>query len=68
MLNRCSTEEAPWYVVPADHKWYRNVAIAEAVVDALQPYADRWRGELEQRGQATLAAIAATRQATHRDA
>lgn len=68
MLNRCSTEEAPWYVVPADHKWYRNVAIAEAVVDALQPHADRWRGELEQRGQATLAAIAATRQATHRDA
>lgn len=27
-LNRCSTDAAPWYVVPADRKWYRNWAVA----------------------------------------
>lgn len=28
MLNRTSTEWAPWYIIPANHKWYRNVIIA----------------------------------------
>ena len=27
-LTRCSTTEAPWYVIPADRKWYRNWAVA----------------------------------------
>jgi PPK2 family polyphosphate:nucleotide phosphotransferase len=27
-LGRCSTDQAPWYVVPADHKWYRDWAVA----------------------------------------
>jgi polyphosphate kinase 2 (PPK2 family) len=31
MLNRCSTDWAPWYVIPADHKWARNAAIAAIV-------------------------------------
>jgi PPK2 family polyphosphate:nucleotide phosphotransferase len=30
-LRRCSTSEAPWYVVPADRKWYRNWAVAHLV-------------------------------------
>jgi len=28
-LSRCSTDVAPWYVIPADHKWYRNLAVAQ---------------------------------------
>ena len=28
MLNRCSTEWAPWHIIPADRKWVRNAAIA----------------------------------------
>jgi PPK2 family polyphosphate:nucleotide phosphotransferase len=31
-----STEEAPWYVVPADRKWYRNLAVASILVDRMQ--------------------------------
>jgi PPK2 family polyphosphate:nucleotide phosphotransferase len=31
-----STECAPWYVVPANHKWYRNVVVASTVVSALE--------------------------------
>jgi PPK2 family polyphosphate:nucleotide phosphotransferase len=36
MLERCSTPFAPWYVIPADRKWYRNVAVAAIVADALE--------------------------------
>ena len=36
LLSRCSTKHAPWYVVPADHKWFRNLAIARIVVDHLE--------------------------------
>jgi PPK2 family polyphosphate:nucleotide phosphotransferase len=35
-LNKCSTEHAPWTVVPANKKWARNIALAEAVVEALE--------------------------------
>jgi PPK2 family polyphosphate:nucleotide phosphotransferase len=31
-----STEYAPWYVVPANHKWYRDVVVADIVVSALE--------------------------------
>ncbi len=31
VLEHCSTEWAPWTVVPADHKWYRNLIVARAV-------------------------------------
>jgi PPK2 family polyphosphate:nucleotide phosphotransferase len=34
-LSRCSTEQAPWFVIPSDHKWFRNLAIARIVVAAL---------------------------------
>jgi PPK2 family polyphosphate:nucleotide phosphotransferase len=33
-LNKCSTDEAPWYVVPADRKWYRNWAVANLLRQA----------------------------------
>jgi PPK2 family polyphosphate:nucleotide phosphotransferase len=36
MLNRCSTEWAPWHVIPADRKWARNAAIAAIVRDTLE--------------------------------
>ena len=36
LLSRCSTKHAPWYVIPADHKWFRNLAIARIVVDYLE--------------------------------
>jgi PPK2 family polyphosphate:nucleotide phosphotransferase len=36
VLERCSTEEAPWYVVPADRKWYRNWAISRLLLEHLE--------------------------------
>ena len=36
VLAATSTEEAPWYVIPADHKWYRNWAIAHLLIERLR--------------------------------
>jgi len=36
LLCRTSTEEVPWYVVPADKKWYRNLVIAGVLVETLE--------------------------------
>ena len=41
-LTRCSTEAAPWYVVPADHKWYRNWAISRILVETLEEMDPRY--------------------------
>jgi PPK2 family polyphosphate:nucleotide phosphotransferase len=35
MLERCSTEAAPWFVIPSDHNWFRNLAVAGIVADTL---------------------------------
>ena len=35
-INNCSTEYAPWYVVPANKKWYRNWVIARVLADTLE--------------------------------
>jgi PPK2 family polyphosphate:nucleotide phosphotransferase len=35
VLERCSTKRAPWYVIPADRKWFRNLAVARIVADTL---------------------------------
>jgi PPK2 family polyphosphate:nucleotide phosphotransferase len=36
ILHRTSRKHAPWFVIPADHKWFRNVAISQILVDAMQ--------------------------------
>ncbi|HEY4592806.1 MAG TPA: polyphosphate kinase 2 family protein [Thermoanaerobaculia bacterium] len=36
VLARTSQKHAPWYVVPADKKWYRNLVVAEVLVEALE--------------------------------
>ena len=35
-LNRCNTEEAPWYVIPANKKWARDVIISQIIRDHLK--------------------------------
>ena len=36
VLSKTSTEYAPWYVVPANHNWYRNLVVASVIVDTLK--------------------------------
>jgi PPK2 family polyphosphate:nucleotide phosphotransferase len=35
-LEKTSTEHAPWFIIPSDHKWFRNLAIARIVVEHLE--------------------------------
>lgn len=56
-LSECSTDEAPWYIVPANHKWYRNLAIAHTLVKTMDKYKDEWKTRLEERGKQELEAL-----------
>jgi PPK2 family polyphosphate:nucleotide phosphotransferase len=57
MLKKCSQPWAPWYIVPANHKWFRNLAIAHTLVDALRPYKKTWEKDLQERGKKELALL-----------
>lgn len=35
-LENCSTKHAPWYVIPSDHKWFRNLAVSQIIVDTMK--------------------------------
>jgi PPK2 family polyphosphate:nucleotide phosphotransferase len=35
-LSRCSTKHAPWFVIPANHKWFRNFAVSQIIADAME--------------------------------
>ncbi len=61
-INRCSAEHAPWFIVPADKKWFRNLAVAEALRDALLPHKESWMQALEKVGQRELKLIKEFRQ------
>ena len=41
-LDNCSTEHAPWYVVPANKKWYRNLVVARTIADTLEAMDPRY--------------------------
>jgi PPK2 family polyphosphate:nucleotide phosphotransferase len=35
-LSRCSTKHAPWYIIPANEKWFRNLAVSSIIVEKLE--------------------------------
>ena len=41
-LERCSTEAAPWHIIPADRKWYRNWAITQLLCEELEELGLEW--------------------------
>jgi len=36
LLNRTSSEKSPWYVVPSNHKWFRDLLVATVLVETLE--------------------------------
>jgi len=36
VVSKCSTGQAPWFVIPSNHKWFRNLAISRIVVEVLE--------------------------------
>ncbi|WP_026851372.1 polyphosphate kinase 2 family protein [Glaciibacter superstes] len=41
-IDRTATDDAPWYVVPADHKWYARLAVQHLLIDALRRMDLQW--------------------------
>ncbi|MGH9737458.1 MAG: polyphosphate kinase 2 family protein, partial [Candidatus Acidiferrales bacterium] len=35
-LTKCSTPHAPWYVIPSNKKWFRNLAVSHIIVETLE--------------------------------
>jgi PPK2 family polyphosphate:nucleotide phosphotransferase len=35
-ISKCSTNHAPWYIIPSNHKWFRNLAVSQILVDTLE--------------------------------
>ncbi|MDH5265258.1 MAG: polyphosphate kinase 2 family protein [Betaproteobacteria bacterium] len=60
-ISRTAAKHAPWTVVPANAKWYRNLVIAESIVDALKGRRRGWEETLEAMGKAGRAELAAYR-------
>lgn len=50
VIGKCAARHAPWIVVPANAKWYRNLVIAETLAEAMRPYRKRWRETLDEQG------------------
>jgi PPK2 family polyphosphate:nucleotide phosphotransferase len=49
-LSRTAAKRAPWTIVPADSKWYRNLVVARSLVEALRPYRQAWQDRLDEVG------------------
>ncbi len=60
-ISRCATRQAPWYVVPGDKKWFRNLAVAQVLVESLRPLRRTWEKKLEADGEAGRAEVEAFR-------
>jgi PPK2 family polyphosphate:nucleotide phosphotransferase len=60
-INKCATSEAPWYLVPADKKWFRNLAVMQRLVLELRPYRNLWLQTLKEMGKSALKEIRALR-------
>ena len=35
-MSKCSTDHAPWYIIPSNHKWFRNLAVSQIIVTTLE--------------------------------
>jgi PPK2 family polyphosphate:nucleotide phosphotransferase len=62
-IGATGAKHAPWYVVPANHKWYRNMFVAKRIVEMLRPYKNAWEKDLKQLGEVRKAEIAKMREA-----
>jgi PPK2 family polyphosphate:nucleotide phosphotransferase len=56
-IERCATDHAPWHIIPADKKWFRNLAVADTIVQTLKPYRERWEQSLEELSERRLAEL-----------
>jgi PPK2 family polyphosphate:nucleotide phosphotransferase len=61
-ISRTAAERAPWIIVPANAKWYRNLVIAESIAQALREHRETWEARLKEMAAAGRAELAAWRE------
>ena len=42
VIGRTSTEDHPWYAIPADHKWHRNYVIAQILIEVFESFGEKY--------------------------
>jgi PPK2 family polyphosphate:nucleotide phosphotransferase len=57
-ISKTAARHAPWIVVPANAKWYRNLVVAESIVEALRAHRKRWQKRLEEMAAQAKAGLA----------
>lgn len=60
-ISKTAAKHAPWTIVPANAKWYRDLVIAESIAAALAPHRDEWLAKLNKIGKEAKAAVHAYR-------
>ena len=60
-ISKTAAKHAPWTVVPANAKWYRNLVIAESIAEALREHRKGWEKTLEAMGREGRAELDAYR-------
>jgi PPK2 family polyphosphate:nucleotide phosphotransferase len=60
-ISKTAAPHAPWIVVPADKKWYRNFVVAQSIVEALRGHRKDWQRKLADTGRKARAELAAYR-------
>jgi len=60
-ISKTAAQNAPWIIVPANAKWYRNLVVAESIVEALREYKNDWVTRLDEMGEAGRAELEAYR-------
>ncbi|MBA3726260.1 MAG: polyphosphate kinase 2 family protein [Armatimonadetes bacterium] len=63
VLDKCSKDHAPWHVVPADRKWYRDYVILKTIVEALRTHRKGWLDHLQAVGDERKAELGEYRKA-----
>lgn len=62
-INECSTPHAPWHIIPANRKWYRNLLVAETIAAKLKTFEKEWNNKLKALGEEEKKALWELRQA-----
>lgn len=61
-IERCTADDAPWYIVPSNKKWFRNLAVAQTICETLGKHKGEWQAKLHERGERILREIAEQRE------
>ena len=65
-ISRTAAPHAPWTIVPANSKWYRNLVVAESILTALRAHGKEWQRRLDEMGKKGKAELAAYRKGAKR--